>query len=293
MSMRNVIYCLFIVIAVSACSTNKYKAKVPRLTTIGIRGDSIPQYSFHYDVAGNLQELVHHEQFTDTNVTTFSYDSSHRITGMVLSNRDTNTIKVRERAKVTSWDKDGNVTEIQYFDAQERPSRSASIRWKKGLPEVMKYSDSTQAISWNYKAGNPERKDICIDTFAGKTKDTLITLRTAHYDWDDSINPLHPLLNQLVISHAVAPVIYLTPMGDLSNAFLHLSTNNPSLVKVTEKEKSIYQQHFQEYERYTTVQYTYSYNGNGFPVGAWVHLRSEGFTKLGTDTHFILEYRYE
>lgn len=293
MSMKNVIYCLLCVIAISACSTNKYKAAVPRLTTIGIKGDSIPQYTFHYDAAGNLQELVHHQQFNDTNVSTFFYDSSHRITGMTLSSRDTNTSKVQERAKVTAWDHDGNVTAIQYFDAEEHPLRTASIRWKKGLPEVMKYSDSTQAISWNYKQGNPEQKDICRDTFAGKQKDTLITLRTAHYEWDDSINPMRPILNQLLISHAVTPAIHLSPMGNLNNAFLHLSTNNPSLVKITEKEKSIYQQHFQEYERSTVVQYTYNYNGNGYPTGAWVHVHSEGFTKQDIDTEFIMEYRYE
>lgn len=89
---------------------------------------------------------------------------------MTLSSRDTNTSKVQERAKVTAWDHDGNVTAIQYFDAEEHPLRTASIRWKKGLPEVMKYSDSTQAISWNYKQGNPEQKDICRDTLRENKK---------------------------------------------------------------------------------------------------------------------------
>ena len=289
--MKNVIICLLIVITVSACSTNKYKAGVPRLTAIGIKGDSIPQYSFQYDTNGHLVEMTHRQAFNDTNVSTYSYNSSNRITGLVISNRDTN--KVEERARVTSWDDDGNITRVQYFDAQEKPTRSASIRWEKGLPAAMKYSDSTQAVSWNYKEGNPERKDISVDTFAGKKEDALITLRTTHYEWDDSINPLHPLLNQLLISHAVAPVIYLTPLGDLSNAFLHLSTNNPFLVKITEKERSVYQQRIQEYERHTTVQYAYSYSGNGYPSGAWVHLHSEGFTKLGSDTQFRVEYHYE
>lgn len=287
--MKNVIYCLFIVITVSACSTNKYKAGIPRLTAIGIEGEHIPQYRFQYDRNGNLAEITHRQAFNDTNVSAYTYNSSNRITGLVIFNRDTN--QVQERARVTSWDDDGNVTGVQYFDAQEKPTRSASIRWEKGLPAAMKYSDSTQAVSWNFKKEQPERKDISVDTFTGKKEDALITLRTTHYEWDDSINPLHPLLNQLLLCHAAIPAVYLTPMGDLSNTFLHLGTQNPFLIKITEKESAPYQQ--REYERRTTVQYAYSYNGNGYPSGAWVHFHREGFTQPGTDTQFRMEYHYE
>lgn len=291
MSMKNVIYCLIAVITISACSTNKYKAAAPRLTTIGIRGDDTPQYTFHYDEAGNLQELVHHEQSNDTNVSTFFYDKAHRITAMVLSNRDTN--QVQQRAQVTAWDEEGNVTEIKYFDATEKPLRTASIRWNKGLPEVMKYSDSMQAISWDYSKYESRRKDICVDNCSGKKEDTLVTLRTAQYEWDDSINPMRPIVNQLLISCAVAPATHLTPVGNLSNAFLHLSNKNPSLVRITEKETPVYQPHYQPYERSSLYQYTYYYNANGFPLGAWVHLHSKGFTQPGTDTEFVMEYHYE
>lgn len=291
--MKNVIYCLFIVIAISACSTNKYKTIVPRLAAIGIQGDDIPQYSFHYDKAGNLTTLVQHYNAHDTNVHTFFYDSSHRITGMIVSNRHNQTDTVQEQAEVTTWDKDGNVEEIRYFDAEKKPLRTATIHWEKGQPLGLKYSDSTQAVSWNYKKADPVRKDICMDTFSGKKEEPLVTLRTARYEWDDSINPLHPLVNQLLMCRAVAPVVRLTPLYDISNTLLHLGTQNPALIKISEKEKSHCQQHYQEYERYTTMQYTWSCNSRKYPSGAWVHVHSEGFTRLGSDADVILEYNYE
>gem|GEM_PF-1346567 len=294
MSMKNVIYCLIIIISVSACST-RCKPTDSRLTAIALSGEKIPQYTFRYDPQGNLVELVHHKQSNDTNISTFTYDSSHRITGMVSANQQNNTTAVQEEARVTDWDDDGNITTVQYFDAQKRLLRTANVRWKNGLPAAMKYSDSTQAISWNYEGNRPVRKDIHKDSVPGKKEDAMITLRTTQYECEeDSLNPLHPLVNQLLLSHAVAPAAYLAPDGDLSSAFLHLNTTNPFLIKITEKEKSICQQYIQDYERSTTVQYAYYYNkGRPYPSGAWIHLHSEGFTKLAYDTHFALEYQYE
>ncbi|WP_146151238.1 hypothetical protein [Chitinophaga niastensis] len=291
--MKNVIYCLLITVFVSACSTNRCKSTIPRLTSIGIHGDTIPQYSFRYNIAGNLVEVVKHNWPADTNVTVFSYDSSNRLTGMVTSTREINTTRVYESATVKSWDEDGNIAAIQYFDDAQKPTRIARIRWKKGLPAVMKYSDSTKAISWNYNTGTPNRKDICVDTSSGNYKDTLITFRTTNYEWDDSINPLRPMVNQLLMCGGISPVDHISPFGSLSQILMHYSANNPFLIKIKEKEKSIFKQHFQEYERYTTVQYSYAYNGNGFPSKANVHLHSEGYTKLGSDTQFVLDYRYE
>ncbi len=293
MSMKKIIFFFIVVVTASACSTRNHRPGLPRLTTISIQGESMPQYTFRYDQQGNLAELVHHRPLNDT-ISTFSYDHSHRITGMVLSNRENNVTAVKERAKVTSWDKDGNIATVQYFDAKEQLLRVTNVRWKNGLPAAMKYSDSTQAVSWNYDAANPVRKDICIDSFSGKKEDTLVTLRTAKYECEDSINPLHPLANQLLLSHAVAPVVNLSPQGDLSDAFLHLNTHNPFLIKITEKEKTRCQQGLLEYDRTTTVQYAYYFNGGRqYPAGAWVHLHSEGYTKLGSDNHFALEYQYE
>ncbi|MDR6565348.1 MULTISPECIES: hypothetical protein [Chitinophaga] len=293
MSMKNITFFFIIIITASACSTRNHRPGLPRLTTISIQGDSTPQYTFRYDQQGNLAELVHHLQLNDTSISTFSYDHSHRITGMVLSNRENNITAIKERAKVTSWDKDGNIATVQYFDAKERLLRVANVRWKNGLPAAMKYSDSTQAISWNYDATHPVRKDICIDSFSGKKEDTLVTLRTTKYECEDSINPLHPLANQLLLCHAVAPAVALSPLGELSDAFLHLNARNPFLIKITEKEKTRCQERLLEYERSTTVQYAYYFNGGRYPAGAWVHLHSEGFTKLGSDNHFALEYQYE
>ncbi len=294
MSMKNIIYYFIILVTASACSTRNHRPGLPRLTAISIQGDNIPRYTFRYDQQGNLAELVCNRQQDDTSISTFSYDPSHRITGMVLSNRENNITEIKERAKVTSWDNDGNIATVQYFDARERLLRVANIRWKNGVPAAMKYSDSTQAVSWNYDSDHPVRKDISIDNFAGKKEDTLVTLRTTKYECEDSINPLHPLINQLLLSHAVSPVVNPSPQGDLSTAFLHLNTHNPFLVKITEKEKARCQEHLLEYERSTTVQYAYYYNGGRqYPAGAWVHLHSEGFTKLGSDNHFALQYQYE
>lgn len=294
MSMKNVIYCLIIIISVSACST-RCKPTDSRLTAIALSGEKTPQYTFRYDPQGNLVELVHHKQSNDTNISTFTYDSSRRITGMVSANQRNNTTAVQEEARVTAWDDDGNITTVQYFDAKKRLLRTANVRWQNGLPAAMKYSDSTQAVSWNYDGDYPVRKDICKDSFPGKQEDPVITLRTTQYEYErDSLNPLHPLVNQLLLSHAIAPVVYLAPTGDLSTAFLHLSTNNPFLIKMTEKEKSVCREHIQDYERFTTVQYAYSYSkGRQYPTGASIHLHSEGFTRLAYDTQFALEYQYE
>ncbi|SEW29267.1 RHS repeat domain-containing protein [Chitinophaga arvensicola] len=293
MSMKNVIYCLIIVIAVSACNT-RHKPTASRLSAIALSGEKIPQYTFRYDPQGNLIELVHHKQSNDTNISTFTYDSSHRITGMVYANQQYNATSVQEEARVTAWDDEGNITTIEYFDDKKRLLRTASVRWKDGLPSAMKFSDSTQAISWNYDGDYPIRKDICKDSFPGKKEDSMITLRTIRYEYGDSLNPLLPMVNQLLLSHAIAPVIYLAPSGDLSTAFLHLSPNNPFLIKMTEKEKAICQQRVQHFERSTTLQYAYSFkSGQLYPSGASIHLHSEGFTKLGYDTQFQLEYQYE
>ncbi|WTM29231.1 YD repeat-containing protein [Chitinophaga sp. 180180018-2] len=293
MVMKHILYFLLIVTAIASCRSNRSHADTLRLTTITIRGEDIPQYSFQYDLKGNLVELVRHDKANDTNVSSFTYDSSQRITGMVVTARNEDTNHIKESARVTGWDENGNITTVQYFDAARRPLRSARIHWKNGLPATMKFSDSTQAISWNYETGYPNRKDICIDPAA--PGDTLVTLRTARYEWDDSINPLRPLLNQLLLSHAVSGTTQLSPLGDLAGAFLHVSNNNPYLIKITEKERLMCRRRLQDYERYTTLQYDYSYDPSNrkYPTGAWVHLHCEGYTGLGADTQFALEYRYE
>ncbi|CAL1516557.1 hypothetical protein [Chitinophaga sp. MM2321] len=292
--MKKYFYCLLIPVLITACSTNKNKQAGPlRLTTITIHGDTIPQYTFRYDSDGHLVELVKHNQENDTNTTTFTYDSSNRITGMVATHQDNRRQQIQQRATVKTWDKHGNVEEVQYYDGTDKPVRTAKISWQKGLPVAMKYSDSTQAISWDYTDGNPNWKNLCTDSVTGGNKDTSIFVRSANYEWDTSTNPLRPLVNQLLLGPGISPVPVAGPFADITYMLLHISANNPTLIKVAEKEKSVYKQYAQEYQRQTTIQFFYAYNRNGYPENARVHLHTEGYTKLGTDTQLTLDYLYQ
>ncbi|RFS24528.1 hypothetical protein DVR12_04785 [Chitinophaga silvatica] len=282
--MRNVLFCLLATILVSACNTRK----TPRITTIGIQGEVTPQYSFQYNEKGNLVELIQHCN-GDSNQTTFQYDDTNRITNIVFVEQSSTSPKVKAKATVTEWDNNGNVAAITYYDALDKPLRKAKIRWKNGLPVAMKFSDSTLACAWNNDQKNPQRKDIYIDSSNGTAVSPFVTLKTTQYEMEDSLNPLKPLANQIIICQTAAPAS-ITPVGDLSNVFLNVSNKSPYLVKIAEREKKVNQ----EFESHSTYQYFYSHkNASSYPDKAWVHLSCQGSTNLDTDANFIMFYKYE
>lgn len=290
--MNKYLYCLLIPIFITACSTNKNKQLKPvRLAAITIHGDTIPQYTFRYDTAGHLIELVKHNWENDTDITTFSYDSSHRLSGMVAAHQDSSSKTIQQRASVSAWDENGNIQEVQYYDGENKLLKTAQISWKDGLPVALKCKDSALAMSWSYENGNPDWKNICTDTVSGNAKDTSIFVRKANYEWDDSVNPLRALANQLLLGPGISPVPDVTPLPSITTFLLPVSTNNPTLIKVDDREKLTYKQQSQVYHRNTTVQFFYSYK-NGYPTTALVHFHSEGYTKLGTDTQLTLDYTY-
>ncbi|SKA01450.1 YD repeat-containing protein [Chitinophaga eiseniae] len=290
--MTKYLYCLLIPILFTACSTHRAKKAPVRLTAITIHGDSIPQYTFQYDSTGHLLKLVKHYSRQDTNVTTFFYDSFHRLTGMESAMESHQQKTLVQTATVKAWDALGNITEVQYFAADSTPLRTARLAWKKGMPSALKYIDSSQAMSWNYTDGNPDWKSICTDTFTGQHQDTGFYVRSARYEWDDTINPLRPLANQLVLGPGIAPVLEPTPMPNLATFLLPVSTNNPTLIKMDEQQTAVYKSTSQQYYRNTTVQFFYAYR-DGYPQRARVHLHCEGYTKLGSDTQVNLDYIYQ
>lgn len=292
--MRNVLLCLFTMLLFNACNLGVFKRSIPRITTIGIQGEEIPQYTFKYDLKGNLTELAQHNG-QDSYITSFTYDNSNHITDIAFSEQKASQKApvLKARAKVNKWDKTGNITSIHYYTPQNQLIRTADIRWEKGLPVALKYSDTTLASCWNYSDKSSSRKDVYIDTSLSTGNDAVVTFRTTEYEPDDSINPLKPLVNQIVVSQSVVPET-ISPLGSLSNVFLHVGNNSPFLIRIAEHEKAICRQFYQEYERNTTYQYFYSLsNNNSFPDKAWVHLRSEGTTNLDTDANFIMFYKYE
>ncbi|MBC9930800.1 RHS repeat domain-containing protein [Chitinophaga qingshengii] len=286
------LYCLLIPVLFTACSTHRAKKAPVRLTSIAIQGDTIPQYAFQYDTAGHLIKLVRYYTDQDTNVTTFTYDATHRLTGMESADESHQQKTVVQKATVSAWDALGNITEVHYYAPDNTPLRTARLTWKNGMPTALKYIDSSQAMSWNYANGNPDWKNICHDTVTGKHQDTSLYVRSAQYEWDDTINPLRPLANQLVLGPGLASILSPTPLPDLATFLLPVSTNNPTLIKVDEQQTSIYKNTSQQYRRNTTVQFFYAYK-NGYPQRARVHLHTAGYTKLDSDTQVDLDYHYQ
>ncbi|NLR64089.1 RHS repeat protein [Chitinophaga varians] len=290
--MTKYLYCLLIPILITACGTHKAKKAPARLAAITIHGDNIPQYSFQYDSAGHLIKLVKHYSDQDTNVTTFSYDNKNRLTGMESADENHQLKTVVQKATVSAWDEAGNITEVQYYGADSTPLRLARLTWEKGMPSCLKYIDSSLAMSWNYTNGNPDWKNICTDTLIGPHQDTGFYVRSARYEWDDTINPLRPLANQLVLGPGMAPVLSSTPLPSVAAFLLPVSTNNPTLIKMDEQQTAVYKKTSQRYHRNTTVQFFYAYK-DGYPQRATVHLHSEGYTKLGSDAQVNLDYIYQ
>ncbi|MCW3463264.1 RHS repeat domain-containing protein [Chitinophaga nivalis] len=291
--MKNIIYCLLIPIFITACSTNKNKRAPVRLAAIGIKGESIPQYTFRYDAGGHLVAIVQYLRENDTSTISFRYDAHDRLTSMVTIDSSNQQHTIRQQARITAWDEAGNITAIQYYDGHCRPTRTAKVAWKGGWPSRLKYSDSSQAISWDSCDGNAAWKDLCTTTPSGKKTDTNIVLRSVRAEWDRSESPLRLLANQMLLGPALSPVVHTAPFGYLPNMLLYVGANNPTLVKITEKEKSVYPEKMLAYERSTTLQYFYDYHDNGYPATASVHLHTEGYTKLSTDTRFTMDYTYE
>ncbi|GEP91002.1 hypothetical protein SAMN05660909_03202 [Chitinophaga terrae (ex Kim and Jung 2007)] len=289
--MKNVIFCLLATILVTACNTRR--GSVPRLAAIGIQGENTPQYTFRYDQKGNLVELSQHNK-QDSNITTFEYDDTNRIAGITFSSQlPKQKPRIKAKARVTGWDKTGNITDITYYNDRDQPLRKACIRWKDGLPVAMKFSDSTIASTWNLASNTPTRKDVYIDSSKLPENEGSMTLRTTQYEYEDSVNPLKPFVNQLVASQSAAPAT-ISPVGKLSDIFLQIGNKPASLVRIAEQEKAVCRQYFQEYECNTTYQYFYSYaHNNSFPDKAWVHVRKRGNTHLDTNTDFIMFYQYE
>lgn len=289
--MKNVILCLLATILVTACNTRR--GTVPRLKAISIQGETTPQYTFQYDQKGNLVILAQHNK-QDSNITTFEYDDTNRIAGITFSTQlSAKKPAVKAKAKVNNWDQSGNVTDITYYDEQNQPLRSACIEWKDGLPVAMKFSDSTIASAWNLNSSSPSRKDVFIDSSKLPESQSSMIVRTTQYEYEDSVNPMKSMLNQLVVSQSAAPAT-ISPLGKMADIFLQVGNKPAFLMKVAEREKAICQQHLQEYECNTTYQYFYSYvPNNSFPDKAWVHVRKQGNTHLDTNTDFIMVYKYE
>ncbi|HVI49451.1 MAG TPA: RHS repeat domain-containing protein [Chitinophaga sp.] len=291
--MKKYLYALLIPILISACSTRNNK-QTAHLTAITIHGDTIPQYTFRYDKAGHLVELVKHNGALDTNTTIYTYDSSNRLAGMTTVHRNGCSKQVLRQAVVKSWDKDGNISTIAYSGQANEPAHTVSINWERGLPVAMKCSDSSQVSSWSYnKDGNMDWRNLCADTVTGTDKDTSIFYRSASYEWEDSLNPLQPIINNLVLGPGITPVPAPGPFVSMEYILMHLSTHNPFLIKLEEKEKSTCKGYSQEYLRHSTLQFSYAYNSNGYPKETYVHLHTEGWTKLASDTHVRLDYAYE
>ncbi|WP_212002265.1 hypothetical protein [Chitinophaga sp. HK235] len=290
--MKKYLFCFLIPVLLTACNTHKNKKVTPvRLTAITIHGDSIPQYSFQYDTAGHLVRLTKHYRKDACQVYSFQYDSSNRLAGMQSAYQDNGHTTIDQKATVSAWDPLGNVTEVQYYDTNNIPFRTARLAWKKGMPVALKCIDSTQAISWNYTNGNPDWKNISTDTTTSDSQDTSICIRNARYEWDDTINPLRPLVNQLVMVPGLSPGLAL-PLPELSDFLLTVSSNNPTLIKMDEQQKAVYGKTSQQYFRNNTIQFFYACK-NGYPVTARVHFHSEGYTKLGSDTQVNLDYSYQ
>ncbi|NSL88545.1 hypothetical protein ECE50_017015 [Chitinophaga sp. Mgbs1] len=292
--MKKYLYCLLIPVLITACSSNKNKYRtILRLSSIGIKGDSIPQYTFRYDQEGHLVELVKYHQFNDTNNTTFTYDSSNRLCSMTAVRQHNNSRQVQQHARVNAWDKDGNIREIAYFDPAQQLIRTATITWKHGLPAALKYSDSTQAVKWENDNGNPDWKNICSDSLPEEMKEGNLLVRNTQHEWDQNYNPLRPLVNQLLLSGCIPLPAQTRPVPDFASLLLPISTNNPTLIKMEEKEKTAYSNTSMECQRQTTLQFDYTYNWNGYPQSAWVHFHTEGFTRLSGDSQLIIDYQYQ
>ncbi len=280
-------------VLITACSTNKAKFVLPRLQAITIHGETVPQYAFKYDQAGRMTELVRYNFSNDTNTTRFSYDQQHRLQGMECYHHDNNGDQLLQRATVKKWDRRGNILSIDYFDATDTLQQSATIQWQQDLPLSLKYAGNRHATSWSYKNGNPDWKNIAADSIKGKEQDTTVFFTKANYEWDDSINPLKPLINQLLLASELSPSQPMMPLPSICQLLLHVSTNNPALIKIEEKQKTTLEHVVTQCKRSTTIQYFYAYNSNGYPKSARVHLHSQGFTGQGTDAQANIDYTYE
>jgi len=283
------ILALAIPVLLTACHTHRGKLIAPRLQAITIHGESTPWISFRYNKDGQMTSLTKYPTPHVADTIHFAYDRLHRLTGMRCEHAAGNQVRVTKTAVVKDWDLNGNIRQVDFFDGDKQHVRTARIQWQNDLPLSLKYTDYKQAISWDYIEGNPTWKNIARDPQA----DTTIYFTQASCDWDDSINPLAKLANQLILADSIPQTHAGAPLPDLANLLLHISTNNPSRIRLDEKQETLTDSGVMALTRSTTVQYIYAYNGKGYPSRANVYLSAKGYTQLNNACNTEVDYSYE
>jgi hypothetical protein len=290
--MMKYLYALLLPVFITACSSNKGKYTVPRLKAISIHGEASPWITFTYNTSGQMTSLTRHNKPNDTNTIKFLYDASQRLSGMICESALNNQVTVTRTATVKDWDLNGNIRKIDFFDEGRQHVRTAQVRWQNNQPMSLKYTDAKQATSWSYIEGNPDWKNIEQDS-SPTSNDSTIWLTRAQCEWDDSYNPLRTMANQLLLADTIPQCRPAAPLPDLASLLLHVSSNNPSLVKLEEKQETRKGNMVSQFTRNATVQYMYAYNGNGYPRSAQVYLHAKGYTQQRTDVNATVDYLYE
>ncbi len=289
--MLKYLYVLLLPVLITACSSNKGKYNVPRLKALTIQGEQAPCITFSYDAAGQLTSMTRFNNLQDSNTYKFIYDSYHRLSGMTCESNVNHTVKITKRATVKDWDINGNIRKIDFVD-QHQQVTTAQILWQGNKPLSLKYSNASQATSWNYIEGNPDWKNILHDTASPDNNTTYFT--KAVCEWDMSTyNPMAQMANQLLLADTIPQAHPASLLPDITSLLLHISNNNPSRINLEDKQENNTVNGLAKLSRSTTVQYMYACNGHGYPNKAKVYLHAQGYTQLDTDANTTVNYSYE
>ncbi|MFB6455187.1 hypothetical protein ACE38W_07960 [Chitinophaga sp. Hz27] len=283
---------LLLPVFITACNSQRGKFTTQRLQAITIRGEEMPALAFKYNEKGLLTTITRYVNASDTNTVKFDYDKFSRITGMVYQQQIGKQSITTQTATVTDWDLNGNIRQVDFFNKDHQKVQTAQVRWLNNQPLSLKCSQSQQATTWNYIEGNAEWKNIKEDKTADGN-DTTIYFTSSHYEWDFSRNPMRDLANQLLLTDSLPQCHPEAPLPDLCNLMLHISQNNPSLVRLKENQQTVAGNSVSHFSRTTTVQYIYAYNSNGYPKSAKVFVNTEGYTRLKSQLQTTVDYQYE
>ncbi|MBV8255766.1 MAG: hypothetical protein JO154_24440 [Chitinophaga sp.] len=290
--MLKYLYVLLLPVLITACSSNKGKYNIPHLKALTIQGEHAPCITFSYDAAGRLTAMTRFNNLQDSNTYKFLYDSYQRLSGMVCESNVNHQVKVTKRATVKDWDINGNIKKIEFFDQDQQQVTTAQVLWQGNQPLSLKYSNASQATSWNYVQGNPDWKNILQDTTSPDNNTIYFT--KAICEWDpSSYNPMAQMANQLLLTDTIPQARPASPLPDITSLLLHISTNNPSRIKLEEKQENNIGNATASLSRSTTVQFMYASNGHGYPKKAQVYLHAQGYTQLNTDANTVVNYSYE
>ncbi|NIG53183.1 RHS repeat domain-containing protein [Chitinophaga sp. Cy-1792] len=283
------LFALFLPVFITACNAQRGKFTTPRLQAITVHGEQKPALAFKYNDKGQLTAITRYINTSDTTTVRFDYDRFSRVTGMTYEQDNGNQTTVAQTATVTDWDLNGNIRQVDFFNKNHQKVQTAQVRWLNNQPLSLKYNQSRQATSWNYVEGNADWKNIK----QAEDNDTTIYFTTSQYEWDFSRNPMRDLANQLLLTDSLPQCHPEAPLPDLCNLMLHISRNNPSLVRLKENQQTTAGKSISSFNRTTTVQYIYAYNSNGYPKSAQVFVNTEGYTHLKSQQQTMVDYQYE